>query len=31
VEEGVLVMDFVVAAIEERLRKKGAEKKGRTG
>jgi hypothetical protein len=31
VEEGVLVMDFVVAAIEERLRKKGAERKGRAG
>jgi len=31
VEEGVLVMDFVVAAIEERLRRKGAERKGRTG
>ena len=31
VEEGVLVMDFVVAAIEERLRKKGAERQGRKG
>jgi len=31
VEEGVLVMDFVVAAIEGRLRKKGAERQGRKG
>lgn len=31
VEEGVLVMDFVVVAIEERLRKNGAERKGRKG
>ena len=31
VEEGVLVMDFVVAAIEERLRKKGAERGGGRG